>query len=248
MVSKEDIIIYGLPIFLIIIMVLGQMGVFEAQMPGEGLKCNLPSAVCSFGTAIGFPEEWLNTKTFLWYSIIPILGMWLIIYGFLDRIKIFWKTSLNMALSFLIAFSTVPLGIFILIVSTIFAIMGVYSVVLFVILFFIGTGFFTRALWRGWKGGMIEKEMGIYQLELGRVRDELNITRKELEKTRAEADEWRRKYQRGEATWEQTQKEIAELTKKTSRLEARYRGLQTKYNQLKKQKSRTKKELKKKPI
>lgn len=150
-------------------------GIFEAQLPGAGEKCNLPDAVCGLGTAIGFPEEWLNTKTFLWYSIIPILGMWLIIYGFLDRIRIF-RSAISGLLAFLIAFSTVPLGIFVIIVSILFSIMGIYSVVLFFTLFIIGTIMFSIGKYRGWKGIFLES----YKKSIDSQNDLLNQTEKDI--------------------------------------------------------------------
>jgi hypothetical protein len=166
---------------MIIIMLLGLSGVFEAKMPGAGKKCNLPDLVCGIGTAIGFPEEWLNTKTFLWYSIIPILGIWLIIYGFLDRIRIF-RSAISGVLAFLIAFSTVPLGIFVIIVATMFSIMGVYSVILFFGLFIIGTIMFSIGRYRGWKGIFLksyDKAIDSQNRLLNQVeKDILNIQRK----------------------------------------------------------------------
>jgi uncharacterized membrane protein len=151
MVSKEDILLFIPIIILFIVIILGLSGVFSATLPGGGTTCNLPSVVCAIGTTLGFPEQWLNTTTFLWYSFIPLMGIWLIIFGFLDRIKIFKRSSINGILSFLIAFSMIPLGIFVMVVSILFSIMGVYSVVLFVALFFIGVYLYSRGLIGAWR-------------------------------------------------------------------------------------------------
>jgi len=152
MVSKEDVFLFAPVIFLLIIIGLGLSGVFYAGIAGPPAECDLGTIVCNVGAALGFPENWLNSKTFLWYSFIPLMGIWLIIFGFLDRIHIFRRNSINGLLSFLIAFSMVPLGVFVIVVSILFSIMGMYSVILFVGLFFIGTFYFAKGYIRGWRG------------------------------------------------------------------------------------------------
>lgn len=241
MVSKDDVLIFGPVGFIIIIYALYIVGVFEAQMPGAGETCELPDMVCSTLTTFGFPAQWLSLKTFLFYSMIPILAIWLIIYGFLDRIRIFDKKAINGVLAFLIAFSMVPLGMFVAIVSVLFSVMGVYSVILFVILFFLGTGFFARAMWRGWKGGMIEREMGIYDLELGRLSDEMGKVKKERNVLESESNMWKKRYNAGKVDWARTQKELAVITKKMTNVQAKYEGLKLKHDQVKKQKGKAKK-------
>jgi len=132
-------------------MILGLSGVLYAGVAGPDVTCDLGTIVCTVGSALGFPAKWLNSSTFLWYSFTPLMGVWLIIFGFLDRIHIFRRNSINGLLSFLIAFSTIPLGVFVIIVSILFSIMGMYSVILFVGLFFIGTYYFAKGYIRGWK-------------------------------------------------------------------------------------------------
>lgn len=83
------------------------------------------------------------------------MGVWMIIYGFLDRIRIF-RSSINGILALFIAFSMIPLGIFVIIVSLLFSVMGVWSVIMFVGLFFAGTYLYSKGLvgaWRGVYGG-----------------------------------------------------------------------------------------------
>jgi hypothetical protein len=155
MVDKTAAAMIVVMVVILIISLLGFTGVFSGFGGFGGgdvneKPCNLPGAVCSFGAAIGFPAGWLRTDTFIWYCFIPLAGVWMIIFGFLDKIRIF-KGSINAVLSFLIAFSMIPLGIFVLIVALLFSIMGVYSVFLFVGLFFIGTILYSRGLIGGWK-------------------------------------------------------------------------------------------------
>ena len=125
-----------------------------------------------FVDVFGFPEEWLNTKNMIFYGLIPFLGIFVIIYGFLDRIRIFRRKKLNGLLSFLIAFSTLPMRLFILIVVTLFAIMGVYSVAIFAIIFMIGVFLFSRGMIWTWK-----KEFGHYDMAVAGVDDQINLLR-----------------------------------------------------------------------
>jgi len=120
----------------------------------------------------GFPEEWFNPKSIIFYGFIPFLAIWVIIYGFLDRIRIFRRKKLNGFLSFLIAFSTLPMRLFILIVVTLFAIMGVYSVAIFAVIFMIGVFLFSRGMIWTWK-----KEFGHYDMAVAGVDDQINFLR-----------------------------------------------------------------------
>jgi hypothetical protein len=106
-------------------------------------QCKFPEGVCMFGQAIGFPQGWLAPETFIWYGIIPIMGVWLTIYGFMDKIKIF-NGAITAGLSFLIAFSTIPLGFFVVMVVALYQLMGIYATIGLVILFLVGTFFSVR--------------------------------------------------------------------------------------------------------
>jgi hypothetical protein len=156
MVDKTAAGMLVVMLIVLIISILGVTGVFSGFGGFGGgdvteKPCNLPGVVCAFGSAIGFPQGWLRTDTFIWYCFIPLTGVWMIIFGFLDRIKIF-KGSINAVLSFLIAFSMIPLGIFVILVSLLFGIMGTYSTFLFVGLFFVGTILYSKGLIFGWRG------------------------------------------------------------------------------------------------
>lgn len=153
MVEGKSIAIAIVLIIVVIFSLLGVSGIFggiTVSGDNQELSCNLPGAVCAVGGAIGFPSGWLRTDTFIWYAFIPLLGIAMIIFGFLDRIKIF-RGSINGVLATLIAFSMIPLGIFVLIVAFIFGILGIYSVALFVGLFIAGTYLYSRGLITGWR-------------------------------------------------------------------------------------------------
>lgn len=99
---------------------------------------------------LGFPENWLEGNSILYYGFIPFLGIWMIVYGFLALIRIFGDNkALYTILSFIIAFSTIPLGMFVMLVGMIFSVMGVFSVVIFAVLFFVGGGL---VFWRQFYG------------------------------------------------------------------------------------------------
>jgi len=128
-----------------------------------------------FVDIFSFPEEWFNSKDIIFYGFIPFTAIWIIIYGFLDRIRIFRRKKLNGLLSFLIAFSTLPMRLFILIVVTLFAIMGVYSVAMFAIIFVIGVFLFSRGIVWTWK-----KEFGHYDMAVAGVDDQINFLRERV--------------------------------------------------------------------
>lgn len=130
-----------------------------------------------FIDTFGFPKEWLNTKDMIFYGFIPFLGIWLITYGLLDRIRIFRRKKLNGFLSFLIAFSTLPMRLFILIVATLFAIMGVYSVALFAIIFITCTFLYSGGKVWGWK-----RDYGHYDMVVTEVDKEIDFLRQRVAK------------------------------------------------------------------
>jgi len=130
-----------------------------------------------FVDVFGFPEEWLNTNNIIFYGIIPFAAVWIIIFGFLDRIRIFKRTSLNGFLSFLIAFSTLPMRLFILIVATVFAIMGVYSVAIFAVIFMVGVFLFSRGMIWTWK-----REYGHYDMAVAGVDKQMDLLKERIRK------------------------------------------------------------------
>ncbi len=130
-----------------------------------------------FIDTFGFPEEWMNSKDMIFYGLIPFLGIFTIIYGLLDRIRIFKKNKINGLLSFLIAFSTLPLRLFILIVATLFAIMGIYSVAIFAVIFMIGVFLFARGMVWTWKG-----EYGHYDMAVAGADEQIELLKKRIQK------------------------------------------------------------------
>jgi len=139
--TKVSVVLLAVLIVPTIIFYLGFTVVNILQYNQE--ECTFPDAICRFGMAVGFPSGWLRPETFIWYSILPILGVWLTVYGFMDKIKIF-NSAITAGLSFVIAFSTIPLGLFVIMVASLYQLMGVYATVALAILFFVGIFFDLR--------------------------------------------------------------------------------------------------------
>jgi len=140
-------------------------------------QCKFPEGVCMFGQAIGFPQGWLAPETFIWYGIIPIMGVWLTIYGFMDKIKIF-NGAITAGLSFLIAFSTIPLGLFVVMVVAMYQLIGIYSTIALAILFFVGAFFSVRNSIGGMSG-----EYAAYNQQIKQFDAEMKSTKDKLHET-----------------------------------------------------------------
>jgi hypothetical protein len=156
-------------IILLIVLIAPTIGFYigsvaiNIQKYTEG-HCEFPEGVCKFGAAIGFPEGWMAPGTFIWYGIIPIMGVWLTIYGFMDKIKIF-NGAITAGLSFLMAFSTIPLGLFVVMVVALYQLMGIYATVGLAILFFVGIFFDLRNTIGGMSSEFKAYDTKIKQLE-----------------------------------------------------------------------------------
>ncbi len=101
-------------------------------------ECNLSEFLCKFGQALGLPRAWVNSKVFLKYVFIPFLSIFSIIYGTLTNVKIFPENRINVIISILIALVVLQSGAFTFIVVALFAALGMFSVIVFFFLFFLG--------------------------------------------------------------------------------------------------------------
>jgi len=225
--GRDTIAIIGYAIVIIglIIALIWGMANVNVEAFAEG-DCDLPDSVCDFAAKLGFPRGWLSTEKFIWYSILPLLGIWLIVYGFLDRIKIF-KGAISALLAFVMAFSTIPLGFFVILVATLFSIMGTYAVFMFVALFIIGLIFFFRARLRGWKAGSIEKEL--YDTEIQEIEDKRKAWEEERDSLKKEIDKLTEEVRKGKLD-----AGVAQTISRDSR--ARYKEAMETIDSLKKEK------------
>jgi len=241
MVDKTAAAMIVVMLVILIISLLGVTGAYGGLSIGgpadPNIKCNIPEAACVFGRAIGFPEGWMRTDTFIWYCFIPLAGVWMIIFGFLDKIRIF-KGSINAVLSFLIAFSMIPLGIFVILVSLLFSIMGVYSVFLFVGLFFIGTILYSRGLIGAWKGvyGGYEKAISSQDKLITNLKGEVTRLTAEMNQLKNKTGKYWNVQDTDRANLMQNDigPKLIEATKRLSAAEARKKFIQEQSKRVKK--------------
>jgi flagellar biosynthesis chaperone FliJ len=175
-------------IILLIVMIAPTLGFYIGSVAINIQKytagqCQFPEGVCAFGQAIGFPQGWLAPDTFIWYGIIPIMGVWLTIYGFMDKIKIF-NGAITAGLSFVIAFSTIPLGLFVVMVVALYQLMGIYATVGLAILFLVGVFFEVRNRVGGMSGEYTAYNQQIknFDTDMKSTKDKLHETEKAYQK------------------------------------------------------------------
>jgi len=128
---------------------------------------------------LGVPQQWLTFPKILYLFFAPFLSIWIIVYGFLMELRIFRRARwVNLPLSILIAFSTLPLGIFYLIVNTIFTVMSVWSVIVFALMFFAGTWFLFKRRSANW--GAAASVAAAYKDDMDNLKYELSQKRLQL--------------------------------------------------------------------
>jgi len=219
--------ILGSKLLLVLVIVIGLvlsaifiLPHFHITIVAAGGRCEFPESVCDFGTIVGFPSGWLRPDTFLWYALLPLFGVWMIIYGFLTLINIFGRgrRGFYTLLSFSMAFSTIPLGHFVIFVSLMFSFIGTWSTFLFIALFVIGTIFILFKKITGWgaeRAGdiMYKKQIDMYKREadlyekqekeatekLNKLRDEIISGKTKLTTTDIVVRETKLKTQRAKA-------------------------------------------------
>lgn len=168
----------------------------DITVPGAKGTCTFPQIACDTLLTFGFPSGWLCFKGILWYAIIPLSGLTLVIYGFLDVIHIFGRNrnKLYGAIAFLSAFSTVPFGGYVYLVAFLFAFIGQYAMWMFVIMFILGAAFMLVRNLIGW-GGEVMGEM--YRVEIKRIDKEKDVWRKRERTADNKIDELRGKVKQG---------------------------------------------------
>ncbi|MEM5793473.1 MAG: hypothetical protein QXY45_03940 [Candidatus Aenigmatarchaeota archaeon] len=140
---------------------------------------NLINFFLNLLSILGIPSQWLVMPQIIYLVFVPILSIWIIVYGFLMEIRIFKRVRwVNLPLSFLITFSTIPLGIFYLIVHTIFTIMSFWSVFIFALMFFVGTWFLYKKRSSEW--GTAASVAAAYKSDIDSLKGELSQKRLEL--------------------------------------------------------------------
>jgi len=91
--------------------------------------------------AIGLPAEWAYVPAILYLLILPFAAIYTLVWGFLTSLGIFPQPNVNKVLALIIAFLTLPMGLFTKMVWILFSFMGAWSVAIFAAVFILGIFF-----------------------------------------------------------------------------------------------------------
>ncbi len=141
-------VLFGIVAVLIIV---GLTGVIT-PMKLEGGTCQFSDAVCGVFHALGTPDWFLSSKNFYWYFLAPIAVIGVVVYGFLDTLRLFRNRTVNILLAIFIALISIPTNVFTTFVATLMAILGTYSVSAFFIVFVVGVFFISAGTIRRVRG------------------------------------------------------------------------------------------------
>jgi uncharacterized membrane protein YfbV (UPF0208 family) len=159
-------IVYGSILIIVFVLPLlqrlGYIHIFPDKIDGETLKRwgfpqanRFPESICSVLKMLTLQEEVAcYMPEFLFLVILPFTAIFAISYGFLHMLNIFKgvpnEEGIYRLLAFIMAFSTIPMGIFMILIAFWFSFMGTFSVAVFVAMFVLGVFF------RGY--GFVSKE------------------------------------------------------------------------------------------
>ncbi len=147
------IAIWAVAILVGALMVIGVITPVDFQVPQNFQKTKIGQPYVSLLSLIGIPNEWLYLPGLIYLVIVPLLGVMVIAYGFLDAMNIFPNVNVNLILALLIGLAIIPIGIFSRMVAFLFAFMGIYSTGAFVFLFIFGVAFVVSERMGGWGFG-----------------------------------------------------------------------------------------------
>lgn len=122
------------------------------EVPENFKMYPLPKYASQFLEMLGLPSDWMYIPAIIYLFILPFAGIYTLVWAFLSIIKIFegLPKNVNVVLSFIITFLTIPVGWFVKIVWVVFSFLGIWSVVIF------GATFILTVLFKGY--GVVEKE------------------------------------------------------------------------------------------
>lgn len=145
-------LIFGIPIVIfLIIFFAGYARPYE--VPKNMQVTPITGGWKTFLGFLAIPEDWMYMPAAFYLFVVPFAGIWVILWGFLRELRIFNIPNINGLLAFIIAFSTIPLGFFVRLVSTLFATIGVYGVVAFAALAVLGIAYIFIQRVSGWYPG-----------------------------------------------------------------------------------------------
>jgi len=102
----------------------------------------LPVPICNIFKYLALDERIAcYMPAFLYFFLLPFVAIYAITWGFLTQIRIFGDENtrrLNPLLAFIITFLTLPMGIFLILLSFWFSVLGGFSIAVFVLMFLAG--------------------------------------------------------------------------------------------------------------
>ncbi|MGC8812356.1 MAG: hypothetical protein ACP5O8_02100 [Candidatus Aenigmatarchaeota archaeon] len=110
--------------------IVSGIGAALAAIESMGGECNFDPWWCNWLVAFGFPPQFLNSNTFLWYAIIPLgiiaISIY-IVFSFVRNVVPGLNDWAIGAFSILGALATVPTRFFLVFVGTTMVIFGTYA-------------------------------------------------------------------------------------------------------------------------
>jgi len=92
----------------------------------------------------GLPAEWMIPRNFIFNFMVPFLALFAVCLGMIRAIGMFRRSpNIEVILAFAMAFMTLPSKFFVWFVSFTLGLAGMYSYILFLIMFFLGGGIYT---------------------------------------------------------------------------------------------------------
>lgn len=114
------------------------------------------------------PQDFLYLPNLLWYLIVPFIAIWAIVLGFMRTLRIFRNSSgLEMIISFVMAFATLPSGAFSILVGWLLGFSGFVAVIAFFGMFILGVILYS------WNWGGSLREVAGYDRKLRGLRSRL---------------------------------------------------------------------------
>ncbi|MEM0480736.1 MAG: hypothetical protein QXQ14_00915 [Candidatus Aenigmatarchaeota archaeon] len=143
------VIIFVLPL----LQRLGYIKIFPDTISSETLKQwgfpqqnKLPDFACKVLTGLTLQEEIAcYVPELIFFFILPFAAIFAITWAFLKMLNIFENVpnadNIYRLLAFIIAFMTIPMGIFMILIATWFSFLGAFSIAVFVAMFIAGVFF-----------------------------------------------------------------------------------------------------------
>jgi hypothetical protein len=104
----------------------------------------LPGPAADALQLIGLPREWGYVPAIIYLFILPFAAVYALAWAFINMLGILPQANVNRILALIIAFLTIPLGLFTKMVWALFGFMGIWSLLIFAAMF-IGGAFFRGA-------------------------------------------------------------------------------------------------------